>query len=137
MNRRGLLTIVAVVLAAALAGCGGGEAEKSPAAKTPGPIRAVPGGGKGSDLEAGPIATPLKAMWTTQERIKFIEIGELMKIYKIENDHFPKTHDEFMKEIIKKHGIAWPAEFIYDPAAAATMTAYDPNSPPFVRKASE
>jgi hypothetical protein len=139
MNRRGIGSIVAIVLVAALAGCGG-EADKtagegkSPAVKTPGLIPAMPGGGKGSDLEAGPVATPLKAMWTAQERIKFIEIGEPLKIFKIDHDRFPKSHEEFMKEVVQKHGIPWPAEFIYDPAAAANMTGYDPNNPPFLRK---
>ena len=145
MNRRGVWTIVAVVLVATLAGCGQADADKtaagdakSPAAKTADKtelIPAVPGvGGKGSDLEPGPVATPLKAMWTAQERIKFMEIGRSMQVYKVMRGHYPKSHEAFLKEIVQEEGLQWPAEFIYDPEAAAKMAEYDPGNPPFLRK---
>jgi hypothetical protein len=132
--------VATAALAAAIGGCSGEQADKtaagdkSPAAKTD-LIPAVPGvGGKGSDLEPGPVATPIRAMWTAKERIKFIEIGRPLQLYKAMYGHFPKTHDEFMAKIVQENGIQWPAEFVYDPEAAAKMTEYDPANPPFLRK---
>jgi hypothetical protein len=144
MKRRGTWSIV-MLAALAVGGCGGEQADKtaagdgkSPAAKTAGKtdlIPAVPGvGGKGSDLDPGPIATPIQAMWTAKERIQFIEIGRPMQIYMASHGHFPKTQGEFMAKIVQEYGLQWPAEFIYDPEAAAKMTEYDANNPPFLRK---
>jgi hypothetical protein len=84
-------------------------------------------------LVAQNAGQPVTQQWTAQERIKFIEIGQPMQLFKIVSGRFPETHDEFMAKIVREFKIQWPAEFVYDPEAAAEMTDYDPNNPPFVR----
>lgn len=94
--------------------------------------------GKGQGYGPGPIATPVRAYFSTRERVVFdIQITEAMKVYKALNGHFPKTHEEFMEKIIRENAIQLPElrpgdRYVYDAEKAAEMRAYDPTDPPLM-----
>ena len=84
---------------------------------------AVGMGDKGRGYDDGPIATPIKALWSAKEQIALIQIQDAMQIYKVmdPNNRGPKSHDEFMEQIIKANHINLPAlpeghRYVYDPA---------------------
>ena len=120
------------VLLAAVLGCGSEPAAPPPA----GPQPAVPGVGRqGRDYERGPVSTPIKAMFTTKQRLQLLPIAQAMNVYKAMNGHFPKTHDDFMEKIIRDNGIQLPElpegyQYVYDPEKAASMSNYDLDDPP-------
>jgi hypothetical protein len=116
--------------------------EETPAATEPagpGPDMvaepAMPGvGAKGRDYGTGPVATPIAAMFRTQQRIKFIEVAHALKMYKAINGHSPKSHEEFMREIIQRNGLKLPTlppghEYFYDAEVAAKIDTVDPSDP--------
>jgi len=144
-------------LMAIIAGCGGPApddtadsppeqpaAEIQPESRTPPPPprmvreKAVPGvGEKGQGLGTGPVATPIAAGIRAEEKITFMQITTSMKLYRALNGHFPKSHEEFMKEIIRANGIRLPElppgqRYVYDAEKAAKMSSYDPNDPPLL-----
>jgi len=88
------------------------------------PVRKPAGvgvGEKGRGYGTGPVATPIRAMFATQERLVFeVQIISGMKTYEALNGHCPETHEEFMKEIIEAGGIRLPKlpagqRYVYDP----------------------
>ena len=93
-------------------------------------------GKKGRGYGAGPVATPIAAYFSTQQRIVFdIQIASAMNAYRAINGHFPKSHEAFMEEIVKKNSIKLPElpsgeRYVYDPDKAATMSTYDAKDPP-------
>jgi len=100
---------------------------------------AVVGVGKrGRGYGAGVIATPIAAYFSTKERVAFdIQLTSAMNLYQATNGHFPKTHEEFMEEIVKKNSIKLPElpageRYVYDAAKAATLSQYDPKDPPLM-----
>jgi hypothetical protein len=109
-------------------------------APTPGAERkeAVVGvGRKGQDYGSGPVSTPIAAYFRTRQRVVFdIQIAQAMNVYYALNEHYPKSHEEFMEEIIKKNAIKLPElrsdeRYVYDAEKAATMpSTYDPTDPP-------
>jgi hypothetical protein len=70
----------------------------------------VGSGDKGRGYGEGVVATPVATYFAARERIMFtIQIPELLRAYKFEHDmKGPKSNEEFMKEVIKKHGIELP-----------------------------
>jgi hypothetical protein len=58
----------------------------------------------------GFIATPAETYFAARERILFrIQIPDFIRAYKFEHDmKGPKSHDEFMKQIIQKNNIQLP-----------------------------
>lgn len=95
--------------------------------------------GKGEGYGSGPIATPVRAYFLTRERIVFdIQIATAMNTYKAINGHFPKSHEEFMEQIIKANQIRLPElsrsdeRYVYLPEKAAKVSTYDPTDPPLV-----
>ena len=95
-------------------------------------------GKKGRGYGAGPIATPIAAYFSTKQRMVFdIQIPSAMNTYRALNGHFPKSHEEFMKKIVKKNSIRLPElrsgkQYVYDPDKAAKMSTYDPQNPPLM-----
>jgi hypothetical protein len=86
-----------------------------PAAETPPPGMIaekadVGSGDKGRGYGEGIVATPVATYFAARERIMFtIQIPKLLEAYKFEHDmKGPKSHEEFMKEVIKKYGIELP-----------------------------
>ena len=118
------------------AGCGGeavdpGEIEDTavaPAAVETVKEPAAPGmGKKGRDYGTGPVATPVGAMFSTKERIAYdIQIPHALDLYKASHGNYPKTHEEFIAEIIEAGGIKLPElpqgqRYVYDPETHTLM----------------
>jgi hypothetical protein len=86
----------------------------------------VGAGKRGRGYEPGLVTTPVAAYFSARERIVFeIQIPQAMKLYKAQNEHGPKTQEEFMK-IIKEQGVRLPDlpdghRYVYDPATEQLM----------------
>lgn len=84
-------------------------------------------GKRGRNLGQGVVATPIAAYFAAKEQIAFrVQIPEAMKLYKATNGNAPKTHDEFMQEIIKANNIVLPDlpaghKYLYDPEREELM----------------
>jgi hypothetical protein len=84
-------------------------------------------GAQGKDYgtpDAGLITTPIAAYFGAREQIVFnIQIPDAMKTFQALNGRYPKSHEEFMKEIIQAGSIKLPelpegAKYVYDPQKA-------------------
>ena len=84
-------------------------------------------GRKGHGYGTGPIATPLAARWRAAERLVFeVQIPQAMNLYKATNGHAPKSHQEFMAQIIEFNRINLPElrpeeRYQYDPETEQLM----------------
>ncbi|MDZ7617097.1 MAG: hypothetical protein U1E05_08840 [Patescibacteria group bacterium] len=84
-------------------------------------------GRKGHGYGTGPIATPLATRWRAEERLIFdAQIPQAMNLFKATNGRAPKSHDEFIKEIIEFNQIRLPElpagqRYQYDPQAEQLM----------------
>lgn len=87
-------------------------------------------GVKGSDLEFEMGTTAAKVYFTARERVVFdMQIPKSMQLYEATNGAPPKTHDEFMKEIIEANDINLPDlppshRYVYDPETAELMVEH-------------
>jgi hypothetical protein len=125
-----------VAMLIASAGCGGEADDPSEVEDTTAPpavvetVRepAAPGmGEKGRDYGTGPVATPVGALFSTKEKLAYeIQIPHTLEIYKASHGDYPKTHEEFIKEIIEAGGIKLPElpqgqRYVYDPETHTLM----------------
>jgi hypothetical protein len=92
-------------------------------------------GAQGKDYgtpDAGLITTPIAAYFTAREQITFlIQIPDAMRTFQALNGRYPKSHDEFMKEIIQAGNIKLPelpvgAKYVYDPEKAELTVVHPP-----------
>ena len=113
------------------------EAEQAPATAEPArePTREVAGvgvGKKGRKLEKHKgtgqiIAQPAVSFFRAKEKIIFeIVIPKNMQLFEATNGRFPKSHDEFMKEIVEFGQIQLPelpegGSYVYDPKTHQLM----------------
>lgn len=78
-------------------------------------------GKKGRDYGGTYITEVVKARFTAEQRIVFdIQIPKAMQLYEAANGRLPKSHDEFMREIIAANLITLPElpadeRYVYDP----------------------
>ena len=68
-----------------------------------------------------PITGPLEAMGPMLEKVSKLGIDHALSLYYATNGHYPKTHDDFMTQVIKANRIQLPklpagAEYQYDVA---------------------
>ena len=61
-----------------------------------------------------------------EQRIDFLNMQHTLDLYKAEHNRFPRTQDEFMKEIIQAGGIQLPdlpegERYVYDPKTGELM----------------
>jgi hypothetical protein len=83
--------------------------------------------GRSLDEYSGPIVTPAKTYFAAKERIAFeIEVPHALSLYEASNGHAPKTHEEFMTNIIQANRIKLPVlppghEYVYDPEQKQLM----------------
>ena len=145
MKRKIAAYFAAIIAGALMSGCG--EWKKPLPAPKPSPqaaphvelapepaappqqVKAAVGvGAKGHYDGVGPVVTPIHAYFAAKERVVFeIQIPKTMQIYKAEHDnHGPKTHEQFMKEIIQEGMIKLPElpagdRYIYDPVKEELM----------------
>jgi len=77
--------------------------------------------GRSLDQHAGVLVTPAKAYFSVRERAVFdIQIPEAIKLFKATNGNGPKTHEEFMAQIVDANQIHLPElpagqKYVYDP----------------------
>jgi hypothetical protein len=93
-------------------------------------------GEKGRGYGNGLIPVVAASYWSTKERLALMQIQHNMDLYKGEHGYFPKTHAEFMEEIVKKGDLQLPKlpeghKYQYDPETATLMILRpaDPNEP--------
>lgn len=73
------------------------------------------------------IATPATSLFATRERAVFsIQIPQALQLFKATNGRTPKSHDEFMTQIIRANRIKLPElpagqRYVYDPKQAQLM----------------
>jgi len=77
--------------------------------------------GRSLDGESGMLVTPVKAFFSVQERLTFdVQLKQAMDLYKATNGALPKSHDDFMAQIVKANNINLPKlpaghTYVYDP----------------------
>lgn len=87
-------------------------------------------GKRGRNLGQGIVATPIAAYFAAKEQIAFrVQIPEAMKLYKATNGYAPKSHEEFMKEIIQANNIPLPElptghRYLYNPQQEELMVEH-------------
>jgi hypothetical protein len=75
---------------------------------------------RGSTIQGGGIITePLKQFFLIQHRLVFINVDKAEQLYEAEHGSMPKSHDEYMLEIIQRNEIELPElgagwEYYYD-----------------------
>lgn len=73
------------------------------------------------------IVTPARALFRTRERVVFeIQIPHALQLYEATNGRKPKSHEEFMQEIIQFNQIPLPElppgqRYVYDPEQGELM----------------
>ncbi len=73
------------------------------------------------------IVTPARALFRTQQRVVFeVQIPHAVDLYQATNGFKPKTHDDFMAQIIKANNIQLPTlppgeHYVYDPDKGELM----------------
>jgi hypothetical protein len=83
--------------------------------------------GRGLDQFKGPLVTPAKAYFTMREKAIFqIQIPHAMQTYEALHGNAPKTHEQFMTEIIQAGQIKLPdlppgQRYVYDPKEKELM----------------
>ena len=71
--------------------------------------KAEVGMGRKGNYSQGIITTPLSTFWRTQEMVAYrVQVPQALNLYKATNGHFPKTQEEFVKEILTPNGIKLP-----------------------------
>jgi hypothetical protein len=77
--------------------------------------------GRSLDEHEGVLVTPAKAYFSVRERAVFeMQIPQALKLFKATNGNGPKTHEEFMAQIIDANQIQLPElpagqRYVYDP----------------------
>jgi hypothetical protein len=67
------------------------------------------GAGKKGDYGPGFITTPLSVFWRTQEMAAYrIKVPHALNLYKGMHGHFPKTQEDFVREILEANAIKLP-----------------------------
>jgi hypothetical protein len=76
----------------------------------------------------GFVATPIRSLWQTKERLALIQVEQALQLYKAGDGdgHGPKSHKEFMDKIIKANDIRLPElpqghRYVYDPTKEELM----------------
>ena len=83
--------------------------------------------GRSLDEHQGMLVTPAKAYFSVRERVVFeIQIPEAVKLFKATNGNGPKSHDDFMAQIIDANQIQLPElpagqRYVYDPEKEELM----------------
>ncbi len=74
----------------------------------------------GKELGKGVLATPASVYLRIPDRLVFDNIKHALNLYKATNEHLPRTHEEFMTEIIQANNIQLPelhdgSRYVYVP----------------------
>jgi len=77
--------------------------------------------------QPGVITTPAKVYLRVPDRVAFeIQIPSAMNLYRAEHDGFPKSHEQFMKDIVEANQIKLPelppdSKYVYKPETGELM----------------
>jgi hypothetical protein len=91
--------------------------------------RADVGMGRKGDYRPGIITTPLSTFWRSQEAVAYkMHVPHALNLYKATNGHFPKTQEEFVREILEPNRIKLPELpeghfYVYDPEKGELQVA--------------
>ena len=85
----------------------------------------------GKEMGKGVLATPASMYMRIPDKVVFLNIHNTMNLYKGTNGALPKTHDDFMREIINANGIKLPElgdgqRYQYVPEGEELMIVRDP-----------
>ena len=83
-------------------------------------------GKKGRGYGPGIITTPVAAYFGARERLEFLKVEHAINLYGATHEGPPKSHEEFMKEIIEANFIDLPQlrsghRYMYDPKKGELM----------------
>lgn len=83
-------------------------------------------GKKGRGYGGGIVTEPIRAKFRAEQRIVFDQVKHALDLYKATNGRAPKSHDEFMQEVIQANQIQLPdlpsgETYVYDPQAEELM----------------
>lgn len=86
-------------------------------------------GKRGRDYGGGIITEPARQRFLIADRLTFTAIDHAMNLYKATNGHLPKSHDEFMRDIIQANNLKLPDlpagdEYFYDPERGELMVRH-------------
>lgn len=83
--------------------------------------------GRSLDPYEGAVVTPAKTLFTVRERVVFeAQIPEALKLFKATNGQGPKSHDDFMTQVIQANQIQLPGlppgqRYVYNPQTEELM----------------
>jgi hypothetical protein len=78
------------------------------------------------EIGQGILATPASVYLRTQDRAIFLNLEHAMDLYKAEHGALPKTHDDFMRDIVQANNINLPelpddSRYVYLPDKGELM----------------
>jgi len=83
-------------------------------------------GAKGRGEGGGYVTVVARARFRAADSVQFGIMERALRDYKILNERLPRSHEEFMTEIIEKHAVQLPPlrkgeEYVYDPDEGELM----------------
>jgi len=91
--------------------------------------KAEVGMGKKGHYKPGIVTTPLATFWRAQEAVAYkMHVPHALNLYKGAHGHFPKTQEEFVREILEPNRIKLPDLppdhfYVYDPDTGELQVA--------------
>jgi hypothetical protein len=83
--------------------------------------------GRSLDEHEGVLVTPAKTLFTVREKVIFeIEIPKNLQLFEATQGRPPRTHEEFMSQVIEANGVRLPElppgqRYLYDPETKELM----------------
>jgi hypothetical protein len=83
-------------------------------------------GMKAAEIGKGVISTPTKIYLRIPDKLVFEQVTHALNLYRASNGDFPKTQEEFMREIIAANNLKLPelpagSSYVYRPAEGELM----------------
>jgi hypothetical protein len=83
-------------------------------------------GAQGRGYGGGLITEPIRQRFRAEQQIIFNQIKQAIDLYKATNGNAPRSHEEFMEQVVQANGIALPElppgeRYLYDPAREELM----------------
>ena len=88
-------------------------------------------GMKGAELGSGLVSTPAAVYLRIPDRLVFDQVHHALDLYRASNGELPKTHDDFMREIIEANNLKLPelpegSRYVYRPQEGELMIEVPP-----------
>ncbi len=85
----------------------------------------------GKNMGKGVLATPASVYLRIPDRAVFMSVQHAMNLYKGEHEKLPKSHDDFMRDIIQANNINLPelpygSKYVYVPEKEELMIEQNP-----------